>query len=390
MKEMVYTMTIKLAVMFGGASVEHEISILSAMQAMEHLDKEKYEILPIYIAKDKKMYHDECLKNLQVYKDLEGLCQRLVPITIFAKKQTFWIRSTSRFFAKEKQVDMVLPIMHGTNGEDGTVQGYLRMLGIPFCGSDVLGAAIGQDKVIMKQVLMAHKIPIVPWFSLHKEDMKTYPYMEEIEQLGFPIIIKPANLGSSVGIQIVKTQEDIVPALQAAFLYDEYVVVEKVIGKLREFNCSVLGNVQNAQTSSVEEVLKEDEILSYEDKYEKGTKRNGMAATRRVLPAPLGEEQRQTIERLALRTFQALRACGVVRIDFMMDEENGNIFVNEINTIPGSLSFYLWDPIGIPFQELLDYVIALALQKERQKDTMVFTYDTNILSSYHGGSKKLK
>lgn len=385
---MVFTMKIKLGVMFGGASVEHEISILSAMQAMEHLDKEKYDVLPIYIAKDKKMYQDECLKDLHVYKDLTALCEKLVPVSIFAREQTYWIRSTSHFFAKEKQVDMILPIMHGTNGEDGTVQGYLRMLGIPFCGSDVLGAAVGQDKVIMKELLMMHQIPICPWFSVHKYE-QPQDIHEKLQELGFPVILKPANLGSSVGIQMVKEEADFAAALQEAFQYDENVVVEKVISHLREFNCSVLGDAQNMQTSSVEEVLKEDEILSYEDKYEKGSKSKGMASTRRLLPAPISEDERRMIEQYAIRSFQVLRASGVVRIDFMMDVDNGNIYVNEINTIPGSLSFYLWEPVGIPFSELLDYVVELARQKERRQQAMLFTYTTNILSHYRGGSKKL-
>lgn len=383
-------MKIKLGVMFGGASVEHEISILSAMQAMEQLNPEKYEILPIYVGKDKKMYHDPCLRDIHEFKDLKKLMEKLSPVLLFARDQKYWIRSISRFFTREKEVDMILPIMHGTYGEDGSVQGYLRMLGIPYCGSEVLGAAIGQDKIKMKEILQAHQIPVCPWFSVDVYTYRTSTMLEKAEALGYPLILKPSNLGSSVGIHVVQNEEELMEGLQDAFLYDERIIIEKAIPTLREFNCSVMGNLEMANTSCVEEVLKEDTILSYHDKYEGGAKSKGMASTKRILPAPLDDAQRKEIETLALQSFQALVAEGVVRIDFLMDTTTNKIYVNEINTIPGSLSFYLWEPLGISFSQLLDYVVELGLKRQRRQANMIYSYSTNILSSYKKGCKLMK
>lgn len=383
-------MKINVGVMFGGASVEHEISILTAMQAMEHMDKEKYECIPIYCSKSQNLYQDDCLMNLDVYKDLNQLTSTLTPVSMYTSHGVCKIRSTSRFFAKEKTIDFVVPIFHGTNGEDGTIQGFLKMLGVPFCGCDVLGGAIGQDKVVMKELLSFHQIPICPWFSIQRCAYDQERCLKECETLGFPVIIKPANLGSSIGIHIVKSKSVLDAAMQNAFLYDELVVVEKLISSMREFNCSVLGDQEEAQASCIEEVLKGDEILSYHDKYEGKAKSKGMANTNRVLPAILSEQQQNTIESLAISTFQVLRASGVVRIDFLMDEETQAIYVNEINTIPGSLSFYLWQPKGISFSDLIDRLIAQGIKRQRQKSQMIFSYTSNLLSSYHGGSKMLK
>lgn len=383
-------MKLHLGVMFGGASVEHEVSILSALQAMERFDPEKYEIIPIYVAKDKRMYHDMCLLDIEQYKDIEKLQERLSPITMFARDQTYWIRSISRFFAKEKRVDMIFPIMHGTNGEDGTVQGYLRMLGIPFCGSDVLGAAIGQDKIVMKELLQAHQIPICPWFNVDVYSYQKENVAKQAEKLGYPLIMKPSNLGSSVGIHVVKDAQELEEGLQDAFQYDERVIIEKAISHMREFNCSVMGNMETANTSCVEEVLKEDAILSYQDKYEKGKKSKGMTSTKRILPAQISDDERSTIEAYALKTFQTLIAQGVVRIDFLMDEDTKQIYVNEINTIPGSLAFYLWEPLGISFSALLDYVVQLCVDKQRRQAKMMYSYPTNILSGYKKGMKMMK
>lgn len=383
-------MKLKVGVMFGGASVEHEVSILSALQAMEQFDTEKYEVIPIYVAKDKRMYADACLRDIEQFKNLDALQEKLSPITIFARDQKYWIRSLSRFFAKEKEVDMVFPIMHGTNGEDGTVQGYLQMLGIPYCGSGVLGAAIGQDKIIMKEVLEAHTIPICPWFYVDVTRKQSAELLAQAEALGYPLILKPSNLGSSVGIHIVQNETELIEGLKDCFLYDERVVIEKAISSLREFNCSVMGDMETANTSCVEEVLKEDAILSYHDKYEAGGKSKGMASTHRILPAAITDAQRTEIEQLALQVFQALHAQGVVRIDFLMDTETENIYVNEINTIPGSLAFYLWEPLGISFSALLDYVVNLAIKKESRQANMIYSYTSNILSSYTKGCKRIK
>lgn len=383
-------MKIRLGVMFGGASVEHEISILSAMQAMQNLDCEKYTVLPLYVSKDRKIYHDSCLLDLENYKDLNLLCERLTPISIYAKQQRFYIHENKRFFGSDVELDFVLPIMHGTNGEDGSVQGYLKFLGIPFAGSDVIAAAIGQDKAFMKNILAYHKLPITPYFCVHRYHFDLAETLEKAKDIGYPLVAKPANLGSSIGIHQILCKEDMLDALQDAFAYDDKVVLEKMIMPLREFNCSVLGDEHETQTSCIEEVLKEDEILSYHDKYEAGAKSKGMVSTKRILPANLTDEQKTEIEQLAIHSFHTLQASGVVRIDFLMDAQTEQIYVNEINTIPGSLAFYLWKPIGIEFTDLLDHLIELGRARQRHLDQMIFSYDSNVLTTFKQGGKMIK
>lgn len=383
-------MKLRLGILFGGASVEHEISILSAMQAMDHLDERRYTIIPIYVSKDRKLYSSTACRELDNFKDVEGLIKKLSPVSIFAKNNKVIVRSTSRFFQKDQELDLMLPIMHGTYGEDGSIQGYLRMLGIPFCGSDLIGAVLGQDKIIMKQILQANGIPVVDYFEINASNIEKETIMKQCTALGYPLIVKPATLGSSVGIHLVNSFDELMEALKDSFQYDRRVIVEHAISNLREFNCAVLGDEDGAQTSCVEEVLKEDEILSYHDKYEGGGKSKGMVSTSRLIPAPIDPTERVTIEALAMNTFSILQASGVVRIDFLKDETTGTIYVNEINTIPGSLSFYLFEPVGISFSELLDQLIELAIKRQRKQEQMTFTYATNVLSSFKKGSKLMK
>lgn len=383
-------MKLKVGILFGGSSVEHEISILSAMQVMNQLDASRYDIIPIYISKDRKFYQSDALKELKNYKDLEALCQKMTPVSIYAKENKVWIRSTTRFFQKEQDIDVFFPVMHGTYGEDGSIQGYLRMLDVPFCGSDLVGAVLGQDKGYMKQVLQAEGLPVVEYTIIHHYDYDPDEIAAHCAPLGWPLIVKPASLGSSIGIHIVKDVTQLQEAIVDGFCYDDRIVIEKAITQMREFNCAVLGDEEGAQTSSVEEVLKEDEILSYHDKYEGTGKSKGMVSTSRLIPAPIDETTRATIEALALQTFTSLNASGIARIDFLMDEADGSIYVNEINTIPGSLSFYLFEPVGIGFSQLLDTLIALALKRYRKQHQMIFSYSSNVLSSFSKGNKMMK
>ena len=383
-------MKLQLGVMFGGASVEHEISILSAIQAMDHLDSSRYDILPIYIAKDHQMYHSEQLRNVENFKDLDRLLKGLSPISLCAKGNRVVIQEKARWFHKEKTIDLVLPIMHGTYGEDGTVQGYLRMLGLPFCGSELLGACIGQDKIVMKQLLRSQGIPEVDWAVAEESTIDDKQFDSIIAQLSLPLIVKPAALGSSVGIHVAKNKEELQEALKDAFQYDRRVIIEQALTNMKEYNCAVLGDEEGASTSCIEEVLKQDEILSYHDKYEGNGKSKGMVSASRIIPAALSEAMREEIEQLALRSFACLQASGVVRIDFLYDAGNDKLYVNEINTIPGSLSFYLFSDQQISFSQLLDRLIALALRRQRRHARMIFSYQTNVLASFQGGTKLMK
>ena len=383
-------MKLQLGVMFGGASVEHEISILSAIQAMEHLDASRYDIIPIYVAKDHQIYQSDVLRDLKQFKDLDGLCAKLLPVSLCAKGNRVVICSHSRWLHKEKTLDLILPIMHGTYGEDGTLQGYLRMLGIPFCGSDLMGACLGQDKIVMKQILSMSGCPVVDWIALEDHADSENDLIKVEEALTYPMIVKPATLGSSVGIHMVKDQAELKDALEDAFQYDHRVIVEQALVDMKEYNCAVLGDREEAIISCVEEVFKGDEILSYHDKYEGNAKSKGIVSTSRIIPAKLSADMQKEMEELSLSTFHHLQASGVVRIDFLWDNGKHKLYVNEINTIPGSLSFYLFEPKGISFSALLDQLIALALKRQRQQASMIYSYSTNVLSTFSGGSKLMK
>jgi len=383
-------MKLQLGVLFGGASVEHEISILSAMQAMDHLDANRYDIIPLYVAKDHQIYQSDLCRDINNFKDLDALTSKLSPVSLCAKGNKVVIQFISRFFHKEKELDLILPIMHGTYGEDGSVQGYLRMLGIPFCGSDLLGACIGQDKILMKQLLQCNNIPVVDWLSAESFECEDMVIEKAETTLGYPVIVKPATLGSSVGIHMVKDKTELKDALSDAFQYDRRVIMEHGLVRMKEYNCAVLGDEEGAIASSVEEVLKADDILSYKDKYEGKGKSKGMVSASRIIPAPLNETKQAEIEALALKTFAVLQGFGVARVDLMMEEDTGQLYVNEINTIPGSLSFYLFEPKGISFTKLLDELVHLALKRQRKQAQMIFSYSTNVLSSFSGGSKLTK
>ncbi|MCH4285321.1 MULTISPECIES: D-alanine--D-alanine ligase family protein [Bacillota] len=378
-------MKTNIVVAFGGESVEHEISILSAMQVMAALDKEKYEIIPLYIAKDGRMYSDEMLMDLNLYQDLDEIQATFSEVSLIRREdRNYVIPSHHHFFRKEIEFDMVFPVLHGTYGEDGSFQGYCKTLRIPFIGSDVCGAAIGQDKVIMKQLLQEEGIPITPWFHVSLYQKLDEAFFAKAKRLGYPLIIKPANLGSSVGIQIARDDTQLHKALIEAFQYDIQVVVEKLLTHVKEINCSVLGDEEHVRCSELEEVRKMDDILSYQDKYIQDGGSKGMASASRILPALMDDETRDEIQRYAALTFEILKARGVARIDFLIDEDTQDIYVNEINTIPGSLSYYLWEASDLPFSSLCDELIELSRKNARRNRKQIHSYQSNILKEANG------
>jgi D-alanine-D-alanine ligase len=294
-------------------------------------------------------------------------------------------------------IDIAFPIVHGTNVEDGTLQGYFRTLCIPYVGCDVTSSAVGMDKYVMKTVLKDNDIPVLDCICCDVKKYNATPdeIITKIEgKIGYPVIVKPINLGSSVGIKVAKNKAELEDAFDYAFQFANKLLIEKAITALREINCSVLGDYENAEASECEEPVGSDEILSYEDKYlssngsksEGGSK--GMTSLSRKLPAPLTPEKREEIRTLAVNTFKVLNCNGVSRIDFMIDTATDKLYVNEINTIPGSLAFYLWEPVGVKYDELLDRMVTLALKRERELSEISYSFDTNILSGVKLGGMK--
>ena len=382
---------IKLGVIFGGTSVEHEISILSAIRTMDALNKEKYEIVPILIDKDGTFYTGNALRDIENYKDMNALKRYLKKVILTKNKNYHCLKSIGVFSRVVTDIDFVLPVVHGAGIEDGSLCGYLNILGIPYAMSDLLSSSIGQDKVIMKQLLKFNGINVVNYCFTYDNLYKSNPYdfIKEVEKLGFPVIVKPANLGSSIGIKVVNNESSLKEALNDVFVYDRKVIVEKLVENLVELNCSVLGNYEYVKTSAIDKTISSSSFLTFEEKYlgngkKKGmpNKGKGMASSKRELPAIISDELKLKIETMAKDTFNVIGNLGLVRIDFMLDKKTNEVFVNEINTIPGDLSFYLWEETGLRFSDLLDEIITIGIKEQKKKHNKITTFDNNIFATY--------
>ncbi len=388
-----------IGVFFGGRSTEHEISVISANQAINAIDKDKFDVVPVYITKQGKWYTGDALLEISNYRNTASLlekCQEVYMKPIYgdynlykAKKPMFG----SDVFAK---FDVVIPVLHGSNGEDGIFEGVLETIGIPYAGCSTLASANGMDKITMKMILQASGIPVVDylWFTDRQWFEKRDELIADIEKkLGYPVIVKPANLGSSVGIGRAHDREDLIDKINTAEQYSSRIIVEHMVDNLQEINCSVLGDCDDYQTSVLEEPIKSGEILSYTDKYMGGSKgKTGMQSAQKRIPADLPESETARIKDLAGKTFAVLSCHGVSRVDMIIDRDNRNIYVNEINTIPGSLSFYLWEASGIKFDKLMERLVSLALKRKRDESTKTVSYDQNIFSMGGGvkGAKGVK
>lgn len=383
-------MKIKVGVFFGGKSVEHEVSIITAIQAIENIDKDKYEVIPVYIAKNNKMYCGELVGDISNYQNIDNVIDKSCRVELCKKgDKVALIRSEKKVFEKDiyDYIDVAFPIVHGTNVEDGTLQGYLKMFNLPFVGCDVLASSVGMDKYVSKCVLEDNGIPVLKCVCINIKEYNESRdnAIKKIEdKFSYPVIVKPINLGSSVGIKIAKNKDELFKVIENAFIYSKKILIERAITNLKEVNCSVVGDYESAKASECEEPVKTDEILSYKDKYISGGKKGGasksMNASCLKLPADISKSMRSKIQDLALRTFHALDCCGVIRIDFMIDKDTDEVFVNELNTIPGSLSFHLWKASGVSYKQLLDELINLALKRNREEKDIVFSFDSNILS----------
>lgn len=390
-------MKIKIGVIYGGETVEHEVSVISALQAMNNLNEDKYDIVPIYISKDRIWYTGHMLRDIEFYKEFEDEKKYATKVMLYKKGKTFLLQRTTGIFRKDiTYLDVILPVVHGNNVEDGSLAGLLDSIGIPYVGSHVLGGALGQDKVVMKQVMESVNLPIVPytWFYDSEYLDNKENILKEIKKIGYPVIVKPATLGSSIGIEVAKNEKDIESKIEDAMEYDTKIVVEKVIENLTEVNASVLGNYEYQKVSPLEEVMGEDEILSFADKYlgnakSKGTASKGMASTSRIVPARISEKLTKEIQDTAKQVFKVLNLSGVCRVDFFIDNKENKFYVNEPNTCPGSLSFYLWKEAGMKYSELLDEMVSIAIKEYKHKNQKTMSFKSSIFDGFNG-SKGLK
>lgn len=390
-------MKVRVGVFFGGRSVEHEVSVLSALQAIDAVDKEKYEVVPVYIAKTGLFYSGAALLDVNNYKDTAKLLAdcRQIGIVNNANETVVVRYPLSRFSSNVvTTLDVAMPVLHGTNGEDGSMQGFFESVGLPYTGCDVLSSALGMDKIATKCVLLQAGLPVVKyaWFYALDWLKDQQAAIAKVEAaVPYPVIVKPADVGSSVGIKKAANRAEMEEAVELARNFSAKILIEELVVNMREINCSVLGDTDEAQPSVCEEPVGSAEILSYQDKYlNKGGK--GMSGAKRRVPADISPERTAEIQRYAVEAFRAIGCAGVVRIDFMIDQAADKVYVNELNTIPGSLSFYLWEATGVKFTALVDRLISLALKRKRERGTIMFSYDANIFAlkgtgGFKAGSK---
>ena len=390
-------MRIKVGVIFGGETVEHEVSIISAIQAMNKMDEEKYEIVPIYITKDREWYTGDMLKDIDVYQDFNLIKKYSKNVVLYYKNGSYVLQSKGLFKNVVKEIDIAFPIVHGTNVEDGVLQGYLQTIGIPYVGPNVYGAVAGQDKAIMKDIWKSLDIPMTKYVWFYDVDYRQNKeeVIKKVETLKYPVIVKPATTGSSVGINVCENREKLKEAIDEAIQYDNKIVVEEVVENLKEVNIAVMGNYEHQKVSEIEEVLSANKFLTYTDKYIGGGKgklkggvktpvkgSKGMASSSRKLPADLNEKTRKEVESIAIRAFKGLGSAGNSRIDFLIDEKTNKVYINEINSIPGSLAFYLWDAKDINFTQVLDDMINIGIKDYKKRTSKTHSFESNNLQGF--------
>lgn len=383
----------KVGVVFGGRSVEHEVSIITGMQVMENIDKKKYQVVPIYITKEGKWLSGDCLLDFSNFKN--NTLSQAVEIFVSPNCGNYNIYPNPEnigLFGKKilGSLDVVFPALHGTHGEDGSIQGLFELMDIPYAGCGVLASSVGMDKILMKDVYKANGIPIVNYYWFYRSNWKNdeNSVVKEIEEtLKYPVFVKPANLGSSIGINIAKDQEALIKAIEIAVNYDRKVIVEQAVETPREINCAVLGYDEELNTSLCEEPLGWEDVLTFEDKYVKSNAKGGKSSgERRIIPADISDDLRLRIEDLAKQAFVCIDAKGTARIDFLVDKEE-NVFVNEINTIPGSFGFYLWEGKGYSFGHLVDELINIAIITHEDKKSNMYNFEANLLNRIQYGGK---
>ena len=395
-----------VGVVFGGRSVEHDVSIVTAHQVMAVLS-EDHTVVPIYVTREGRWLTSPGLDDLRVYKDRRwdevGEEATLSP----AAGGGLTVGGGRLRGPRKVALDVVIPAIHGTFGEDGTLQGLLELADVPYVGSGVVASSVGMDKVAMKAVFQAAELPVVPDALVETSRLDVDPdgVLDEIEaRIGYPAFVKPTRLGSSVGIGKARDRDELFEALEVARRYDRRLLVERSMEGCVEINCSVLGGVGHEPEASVcEQPIAWQEFLTFEDKYLRSAKGGGaskqgdeasegveeqpggMAGLDRRIPAPIAESMTKQIQNNAVRAFRAVGASGVARVDAFADEDGGEAWVMEINTVPGSFSFYLWEPSGVSFRELMRRLIDIALAEHRAKSELMFSFDSTMLDKAGGG-----
>ncbi len=391
----------QLGVIFGSRSCEREVAIISALQLMRHADPDQYDVIPVYIDEHGGWFTGEKLKELKTYQpfqgEQEGVRKVFLDMTsgsgaLLTVEKSSGLKNKTRVEIAAR-VDVFLIVMHGLNGEDGSLQGMLELANLPYTSPGIGASAIGMDKILMKQFFQGAHLPVLPGEHYTRSQFALDPervLSDVAEKLGFPVFVKPANLGSSIGVSRADDPEGLRDSLELAFEYDRRVLVEKGLEKPLELNCSVLGYDGDIEASPIEMPLTGEEFLDFREKYLASGGSKGMASLHRVLPAPIEDELRDQIQLLSKRIFTMMDCKGVVRIDYMFDRATGNLYITEINTIPGSLAFYLWESAGMPYQKLIDRMVEIAERAWADRNQANYAYSSDILKNAVVGAKGSK
>ena len=385
---------IQLGVIYGSRSCEREVAIISALQLMNAVDRERYDVIPVYIDEKGVWYTGDPLRDISTYKSFDpqkaGIT-RVFPDLTSGSGALMTIKPPKGLFQHETiavaaRVEVYIVVMHGLHGEDGTLQGLLELANLPYTSCGVAGSAIGMDKIMMKQFFQGANLPVLPglWFTQASWSVDTDAAQQKIEsELGYPVFVKPANLGSSIGVRRADSREELIEAMELAFSYDRRVLVEKGLDRPLELNCSVLGYDQDVSPSPIEMPVVDagEDMLDFFEKYLRGGGSKGMASLQRILPAPIDNDLRDRIQKLACDIFKMLDCKGVVRVDFMCDRKTGDLYITEINTIPGSMAFYLWENAGLRYSKLIDRLVEYAKLAHEDKNSRKYAFTSNILSA---------
>jgi len=390
----------QLGIIFGSRSCEHEVSIISALQLMKAVNPDKYTVIPIYISLRGEWFTGEPLKDIKTYQNFDPYQKGITRVFLDSTAGTGALTTFDApkgLFKQEKQrlaarLDCAIPVMHGMHGEDGTLQGMLEMCNIPYSSSGVAASAVGLDKAYMKDFFRGCGFPVLEsvWALRSQWESDSVEVIKKIEEkLQYPVFVKPSSLGSSIGVSKARNFGELRDGLELAFEFDRKVLIEKGLESPIELNCSVLGYNDDVTASPIEMPVLGGDLLSFMDKYLQGGKNatKGMASLKRVLPAPIEPELTEKIQTLSKEIFKAMDCKGVVRIDFMYDAPSNGLYITEINTIPGSLAFYLWNEAGLKYPELIDKMVAYALKAHEEKNTSNYAFSSSILKEASLGLK---
>ncbi len=393
-----------VAVLFGSRSVEHDVSVVTGIQLIENIDAQKYNVIPVYIAKDGEWYTGEKLKDIAFVREFDKNSREITHVYLPpapGNRGLLTYPASGGLFGKGKQecipVDVFIPALHGLHGEDGTIQGLLELADVPYTSAGVVGSAAGMDKYVMKCAFKGAGVPVVDGVLFNRDEWEQAPsaVIERLEgEVGYPMFVKPANLGSSIGINKAEDREKLLFAVTVAAAYDRRIIAEHAVVENIEINCSCMGFGGDATPSVCEQPISWGDLLDFSTKYlsagKTGSASTGMASLSRLIPAPISDELTKQVQDLTVKIFKTLDCKGVVRMDFLYDTKNEKLYANEINTIPGSFAFYLWEPLGISYAELIDRLIGFAEKAHDEKARSNYAFESDILKKTGFGAKGAK